>query len=240
MKVDILAFGIHPDDIELSCSGTLLQHISMGYSVGLCDLTQGELGTRGNAELRFKEAENAKAKMGAKFRYNLKMPDGFTVWNKENIIKIARIIRLHRPGIVLANAISDRHPDHGRGAKLVADACFYSGLSKIEIKNKKGELLPKWRPQAVYHYVQDRNIPHNFLVDISTFFEKKIELILTFESQFYREGGDQGPETPISGKYFLDFMRAKNKSYGRDIGVDYAEAFTVNRDIGVNNLFHLL
>jgi bacillithiol biosynthesis deacetylase BshB1 len=239
MKVDILAFGIHPDDIELSCSGTLLQHISMGHSVGLCDLTEGELGTRGNAKLRHREAENARIKMGAKFRYNLKMPDGFTIWNKENILAIARIIRLHQPKIILANAISDRHPDHGRGAKLVADASFYSGLSKIEIKNSEGEVLPKWRPQAVYHYVQDRNIPHDFLVDISGFFEKKIDLILTFESQFYKDG-DEGPQTPISGKNFMDFMRAKNKSYGRDLGVDYAEAFTVNRDIGVKNLFNLI
>lgn len=239
MMVDILAFGIHPDDIELSCSGTLLKHISMGYSVGLCDLTEGELGTRGNAVLRKQEAENSRKKMEAKFRVNLGMPDGFAEWNKKNIINIVRIIRLHRPRIVLANAISDRHPDHGRGAKLVADACFYSGLAKIEIEDSQGKLLEKWKPDVVYNYVQDRNIKYDFLVDISDVFEKKMDLILTFESQFYKSG-DNGPKTPISGKNFMDFMESKNRSYGRDINVDFAEAFTINRDIGVRNLFDLI
>lgn len=239
MKVDILAFGIHPDDIELSCSGTLLKHIDMGYTVGLCDLTAGELGTRGNDKLRIEEAENSKIKMGAKFRENLRMPDGFTEWNKENIISIAKVIRKYQPRIVLANAISDRHPDHGRGAKLVVDACFYSGLSKIEIIDDEGNQLEKWRPDVVYNYVQDRNIPYDFLVDISEVFQQKMDLILTFESQFYKNG-DSGPETPISGKNFMEFMESKNKSYGRDINVDYAEAFTINRDIGVKNLFDLI
>jgi bacillithiol biosynthesis deacetylase BshB1 len=239
MEVDILAFGIHPDDIELSCSGTLLKHIEMGYSVGLCDLTAGELGTRGNAQLRKQEAIDAQIKMGAKFRVNLGMPDGFTQWNKENIIAIAKIIRQSKPKIVLANAIEDRHPDHGRGAKLVSDACFYSGLSKIEIFDDKGNNLDRWRPQSVYHYIQDRNIPYDLLFDISGVFDQKMELILSFKSQFYT-GYEKGIQTPISGKNFMDFMESKNRSYGRDLNVEYAEAYTTNRDIGVKNLFDLL
>ncbi len=232
LKLDILAIGVHPDDIELSCSGTLLKHIEQGYLVGLCDLTQGELGTRGNAPLRLKEAENARALMGAKVRENLEMKDGFFEHSPLNIRKIATVIRKYRPDIVLANALDDRHPDHGRAAKLIADACFYSGLRKIE------DGFEAWRPKALYHYIQDRNLTPDFVVDISSFIEKKMELIQSFKSQFFDPEAKE-PSTPISSKAFLDFIYAKNKSMGRSIGVDYAEGFNQSRILGVKDLFDL-
>ena len=239
MKVDILAIGVHPDDVELSCSGTLLKHIAMGKTVGLVDLTKGELGTRGSAELRMEEAEEARIIMGALVRENLGMADGFFQHTKENVLKISRVIRQYQPEIVLANAISDRHPDHGRAAKLIADACFYSGLAKIEQKDALGRDLAPWRPNAVYHYIQDRNLKPDFVVDITDFIEKKFECIFAFKSQF-NNGNPNGPSTPISGKDFMDFIRSKNRSYARDIRAEYAEAFTINRSIGVNNLFDLV
>lgn len=239
MKLDILAIGVHPDDIELSCCGTLLRHIHLGYKVGLCDLTMGELGSRGNGPLRLQEAEESRKKMGALVRENLGMKDGFFKHSKSNILSISKVIRKYQPEIVLANAITDRHPDHGRAAQLISEACFYSGLVKIEQQDDNENQLPPWRPSAVYHYVQDRNIEPDFLVDISDFFEKKMELILTFKSQFYTGREDGGPQTPISGKNFMDYMRAKNRSYGRDINTEYAEAFNLNRLPGVNDLFDL-
>ncbi|MBK9254489.1 MAG: bacillithiol biosynthesis deacetylase BshB1 [Saprospiraceae bacterium] len=239
MKVDILAIGVHPDDIELSCSGTLLSHIDQGFTVGLCDLTQGELGTRGSAEIRLIEADNARKLMGAFFRENLKMKDGFFTHSEESLKNIIRIIRSSKPSIVLANAIADRHPDHGRAAKLIADACFYSGLSKIVTLDDEGQEQLPWRPKAVYHYVQDKNLKADFVFDISKYMDKKMDLIRCFGTQFFNPES-QEPETPISTSDFLEFMVAKNKNFGRDPGFLYAEAFTVNRDIGVKNLFDLL
>ena len=239
MKLDILAIGVHPDDIELSCCGTLLRHIHLGYKVGLCDLTMGELGSRGNGQLRLQEAEESRKKMGALVRENLGMADGFFEHSKSNILSISKVIRKYQPEIVLANALADRHPDHGRAAQLISEACFYSGLVKIEQQDDNNQQLAPWRPRAVYHYVQDRNIEPDFLVDISEYFEKKMELILTFASQFYTGDDDEGPQTPISGKYFMDYMKAKNRSYGRDINAEYAEAFNLNRIPGVNDLFDL-
>lgn len=241
MKLDILAIGVHPDDIELSCSGTLLRHIDLGYKVGLCDLTMGELGSRGSGPLRLQEAEAARKKMGALVRENLGMKDGFFEHSRTNILAISKVIRKYKPEIVLANAIADRHPDHGRAAKLIAEACFYSGLIKIEQSDDNNNPLDPWRPRAVYHYVQDRNIEPDFVIDISGYFEKKMDLILTFKSQFFTGESQEGePKTPISGKDFMDYMRAKNKSYGRDINVEYAEAFNLNRLPGVNDLFDLI
>lgn len=238
LKVDILAFGIHPDDVELSCSGTLLRHIDMGYKVGLCDLSRGELGTRGNAALRMIEAETARELMGAAFRINLDMADGFFSNDKTNMLKVISTLRKHRPEIVLANAISDRHPDHGRAAKLLSDACFYSGLIKIETTDDEGNAQLPWRPSAVYHYIQDRNLEADFVVDISEYIDKKMSLIRAFSSQFYNPASDE-PETPISKSDFLDFVKSKNKSYARDAGFEYAEAFNVSRNIGIKNLFDL-
>ena len=236
-KVDILAIGVHPDDIELSCSGTLLNQISKGYTVGLLDLTQGELGTRGNAEIRRKEAFEAAQLMGAKFRVILKNQDGFINFNEETSISIIEIIRASKPKIVFANAKSDRHPDHGRAAKITADAAFLAGLEKIET-NYEGVKQEKWRPNAVYHYLQDYTMEADFAVDITPFFDKKLDLIYCFSSQF--DASEQnGPKTPISGKDFLDYIQAKNILFGRLAGYKYAEAYQVNRLIGVNDIFKL-
>ena len=241
MKVDILAIGVHPDDIELSCSGTLLKHNAMGKTVGLLDLTAGELGTRGSGQLRLIEAANSAKMMGAAFRKNLRMADGFFKYSKENILKIIPIIRECQPEIILANSISDRHPDHGRAAKLVADACFYSGLIKIETRDSQGNKQERWRPKALYHYIQDKVLKPDFVVDISDFIDKKFELILAFKSQFFiSEQEDKELATPISGEDFQNYMRAVGRTYGRPIGMKYAEAFKVDRTLGVKNLFDLV
>jgi len=237
MKLDILAIGVHPDDVELGCSGTLLKHIDMGKKVGIVDLTRGELGTRGSGTLRLKEAEAARKKLGALVRENLKMKDGFFQHTHENLIKIAKVIRKYQPDIVLANAISDRHPDHARAAKLTADACFIAGLAKVKIKDKN-KALTRWRPRAVYHYIQDYTLHPDFVVDISPYMDKKIESVLCFGSQFYNPKSKE-LNSPISSKNFLDSVRAKCSVYGRIIGVEFAEGFNVSRPIGVNDLFDI-
>lgn len=207
-KVDILAIGVHPDDIELCASGTILKQIDLGYSVALCDLTQGELGTRGSGPLRMIEAEKAKNILGIQHRENLGMADGFFQHNEENTRKIIEVIRKFQPEIVLANAIADRHPDHGRASKLISDACFYSGLPKIQTSNTEGESQTPWRPKAIYHYIQDRNLKADFVVDITPYMEQKLESILAYSSQFYIS--DKGePETPISSKSFIEFIKGK-------------------------------
>ncbi|MBK9744066.1 MAG: bacillithiol biosynthesis deacetylase BshB1 [Saprospiraceae bacterium] len=239
MKVDILAIGVHPDDVELCASGTILKHLDLGYTVAICDLTQGELGTRGSGPLRLQEAEKAKQILGISHRENLGMADGFFQHNEENIKKIAKVIRKYKPEIVLANAVTDRHPDHGRASKLISDACFYAGLVKIETRDDEGLIQSAWRPKAVYHYIQDRNLKADFVVDITQYLDKKIESIMAYSSQFF-DPESKEPETPISSKAFIDYMKAKNRAYGRDIGAEYAEAFTVERNIGVKNLFDLI
>lgn len=237
MKVDILAIGVHPDDIELSCCGTLLHHIALGKTVGLLDLTRGELGTRGDAKTRLEEATAASKMIGAVVRGNLSMEDGFFEYNQENVLKIVQMIRLMRPDIILANAISDRHPDHGRAAKLTSDACFYAGLRKIETE-WDGVAQTAWRPKVVYHYIQDHNLKPDFVVDITPYMKRKLEIIQAYKSQFY-DPNSLEPETPISGKEFLDFVQSKNAMYGRPAGFTYGEGFTVARTIGVQNLFDL-
>jgi len=239
MKVDILAIGVHPDDVELCASGTILKHLDLGYTVAICDLTQGELGTRGSGPLRLQEAEKAKQILGISHRENLGMADGFFQHNEENIKKIAKVIRKYKPEIVLANAVTDRHPDHGRASKLISDACFYAGLVKIETRDDEGLIQSVWRPKAVYHYIQDRNLKADFVVDITQYLDKKIESIMAYSSQFF-DPESKEPETPISSKAFIDYMKAKNRAYGRDIGAEYAEAFTVERNMGVKNLFDLV
>lgn len=237
--VDILAFGAHPDDVELSCCGTLLRHIALGKTVGLCDLTGGELGTRGTRELRLIEAERARIMMGASFRENLGMEDGFFDVSKENLLKVIQLIRSSKPTIVFANALEDRHPDHGRGAELVARACFLSGLLKIETFDVSGELQSPWRPRHVFHYIQDRNLSADFVVDITEFMDKKMELIFCFSSQFYDPSSNE-PETPISSKDFVQHIKAKNAWYARDIQTSYAEAFRLQKNIGISNVFDII
>ena len=238
MKLDILAFGAHPDDVELSCSGVIVKHIKLGKKVGVVDLTQGELGTRGSAELRMKEAAKAAKVMGVLVRDNLKMADSFFLNDKTHQLEIIKKIRQYQPEIILCNAVTDRHPDHGRAAQLVSEACFYSGLIKIDTK-QNGKPQKAWRPKVVYHYIQDRYIKPDLLVDVTPFVEKKMEAIKTFASQFYNPHSAE-PDSPISSKDFLDFIKNRMTVFGREIGVPYAEGFTVERSIGVDDLFHLI
>lgn len=238
MKLDILAIGVHPDDVELSCSGTLLRHIQKGYKVGLLDLTLGELGTRGNAQIRTEEAMTSAQLMGALVREQLDLQDGFFTHNEDNLLKIIRAIRQYCPTIIFTNALEDRHPDHGRAAKLTADACFLSGLIKVETVDKNSVPQAPWRPQHVYHYIQDRALKPDFAVDISDFVDKKFELIMAFKSQFFDPLSNE-PVTPISSKDFLDSLRGKDAVYGRYIGVAYAEGFNVSRVIGVDDVLDL-
>lgn len=237
-EVDILAFAAHPDDVELGPSGTLMKHIDAGMRVGIVDLTQGELGSRGSIELRHKEAEASSKIMGVHHRVNLKMADGFFEINQQNKLRIIEQIRRFRPKIVLANAMSDRHPDHGRASKLVSEACFLSGLIKIETQ-WEGEPQEKHRPKAVYHYNQYNYIKPDFVVDVTEYYDRKMEAIKAFKSQFYYPESKE-PETPISDQDFFDFLKSRMEEYGRPIGVKYAEAFTVERTFGVDNLTNLI
>ena len=233
MKLDILAFGAHPDDVEISCSGTILKHIDLGYKCGVIDLTEGELGTRGTAELRLQEAERASGILGLKARENLGFADGFFQNDKEHQLPIIKMLRKYQPEIVLANSVHDRHPDHGKAAKLVADACFLSGLIKIETGQEA------WRPKAVYHYIQDEYIHPDLTINITPYMDKKMESIKAYSSQFYTPDSDL-PETPISGKDFLEFLIGRAKLVVRPIGAKYAEGFTAARNVGVKNLFDLV
>lgn len=237
MKLDILAFAAHPDDVELACSGTIMKHIHEGKKVGVVDLTQGELGSRGSIEIRYIESAESARIMGLSARENLKMADGFFDINQENKIKIIEQIRRFRPEIVLANAIEDRHPDHGRASKLVSEACFLAGLMKIETF-WNGEVQEHYRPKVVYHYIQDRYIKPDFVVDITEFFDRKMESIMAYKSQFYDPNSNE-PSTPISGQEFLDSIKGRMGAFGREIGVKYAEGFTSERLVGINSLFDL-
>lgn len=238
MTLDILAFGAHPDDVELSCSGTIMKQIDAGFTVGIVDLTQGELGSRGTIESRYEEAEQARQIMGVTTRVNLKMADGLFEINESNKRLIVEQIRRFRPKVVLANAVTDRHPDHGRGAQLVSEACFLSGLRKFHTE-WQGQLQDSHRPEAVYHYIQDYHLEPDVVVDVSSYFNRKMDSIKAYSTQFYNPNSAE-PETPISGKHFLDFIEARMKGYGRAINVDYAEGFTVERYPGVHLLTDLL
>lgn len=236
MQVDILAFGAHPDDIELSCAGTLLSHIAQGKTVAIVDLTKGELGTRGMPELRLQEAANAARIMGVTVRENLGMADGFFANDKEHKLQIVQMIRKYRPQVVFANALTDRHPDHGRGGRLVADACFLAGLRKIET-TLDGQQQEPWRPNVVYHYTQFRNIDISFVVDITGFLDKKIEAIKAYSSQFYNPSSNE-PETVISSAHFFENIEERASDLGRLIGVRYAEAFYCESLLGTTNVFN--
>lgn len=239
MKLDILVFAAHPDDAELSCSGTIASHIQQGKKVGIIDLTEGELGTRGTPEKRREEAARSKEILSLTIRENLGMPDGFFNLSKENIVSVASRIRHYQPDIILANAIRDRHPDHGRAAKLVEEASFYAGLMKISVAGNDGKPLEAWRPKTVYHYIQSNYIQPDFIVDITGFWETKKNSIMAFDSQFYDPESDE-PETFISSPRFLEFIESRCKMWGHMIGTRYGEGFTVNRNIGVRDLFYLI
>lgn len=238
MKLDILAIGVHPDDVEISCGGTILKHISLGKKCGIIDLTCGELGTRGSGQLRLEEAANAGKILGVSVRDNLMMADGFFKNDSDHQLEIIKKIREYQPEIILCNAITDRHPDHGRAAALVSEACFYSGLLRIETE-LNGIKQQHWRPKAVYHYIQDRQLKPDFVVDITTFWEKKMEAIQAFKSQFYDPNSTE-PQSPISVKNFMDVVKGKMAVFGRDAGFEYAEGFTVERTIGVASLFDIV
>ena len=237
-KIDILAIGAHPDDIELGAAGTLIKHVNMGSSVGMLDLTQGELGTRGNADLRSKEAELAKNYISASFRDNLGLKDGFIQEDEQSVKLLVQKIRLYRPKIILCNAVRDRHPDHGVAASLVLKAVFSAGLPKIETLHN-GKSQKPFRPKAVYHYIQDRWIDPDFVVDVTDEFEDKMNAVMCFKSQFY-DPNSKEPNTPISSKEFLSSLESKALLCGRIIGVKYGEGFTKSRAIGVQNLLDLI
>lgn len=237
-KLDILAFAAHPDDVELSCGGTLIKHIAMGYSVGIVDLTQGELGTRGTADTRKSEADGAGKIIGISARENLMMSDGFFENNIENKLKIIAAIRKYQPDVVFANAIRDRHIDHGRASSLVEDACFLSGLTKVEtiFDNK---IQKAWRPKVVYHYIQDRFIIPDFVIDISNHWEHKLKAIRAFKTQFHDPESTE-PQTPISGLDFMEFLESRAREFGRYIGAEFGEGFTVSRPAGVPDITKLI
>jgi bacillithiol biosynthesis deacetylase BshB1 len=238
MKLDILGFGAHPDDVELGCGGTIAKEVSLGKKVGVVDLTRGELGTRGSVEIRNQESANAAKILGVSVRENLDMRDGFFVNDEKHQLEIIKMIRKYQPEIVICNAIDDRHIDHGKGSKLVSDACFLSGLMKIETM-VDGVKQKAWRPKLVYHYIQWKNIEPDFVVDITGFTEKKIAAILAYGSQFYNANSDE-PETPIATKNFLESLNYRAQDLGRLIGTDYAEGFTVERYLAVNSLGDLM
>lgn len=235
MKLDILAFASHPDDIELGCAGTLVAHVQAGYKVGIIDLTEGQLGTRGTPEVRLQEARDAADVMGVMVRENLGFDDGFFQNDREHQLKVIETIRKYKPEVVIANAIHDRHPDHGRGAALLSESCFKSGLKMIKTPGDQ----EAWRPKAVYHYIQDRMITPDFILDVTPYWEKKLEAIRAFRSQFYNPD-DTSPNTYISSPEFLEFIEARAKEFGHAIGTTYGEGFTKERHVGVRNLFDLI
>ncbi|WP_026709932.1 bacillithiol biosynthesis deacetylase BshB1 [Flavobacterium filum] len=237
-QVDILAFGAHPDDVELGCAGTIAKEISLGRKVGIIDLTEGELGTRGSVEIRYKEASKASEILGISVRENLKMRDGFFKNDEEHQMQVIKMIRKYRPKIVLCNAVDDRHIDHGKGAKLVSDACFLSGLKRIETV-LNGEKQEAWRPNVVYHYIQWKDLKPDFVVDITGFMDKKVQAIMAYDSQFYNPNSDE-MVTPIATKNFLDSIKYRSQDLGRLIGTDFAEGFTVERYVAVNSLEDLM
>ena len=226
-KVDILAIGAHPDDIELGCGGTLMKEIEMGKKVGLLDLTQGELGTRGSKEIRKQEAELARDFMGAKFRDNLLLEDCFFENNRDNQINLISKIRRYQPDIIMCNATDDRHIDHQKAAKLVVDSCFLSGLKKIET-TFDGNTQDVWRPVNVYHYIQWKNLEPDFVIDISKYMKQKFDLINCYKSQFYNDEKFDD-NTPISTKNFLDSITYRARDLGRLVGVEAAEGFLSSR-----------
>ena len=233
MKVDILAIGAHPDDVELGCGGTLAKLILEGKKAAIVDLTQGELGTRGTNITRAQEAASASEILGISARENLKMKDGFILNSEEYQLQIVKMIRKYQPEIVLANAVDDRHPDHAKAAKLVSDACFLSGLVKIETE-LDGENQKQWRPKQVFHYIQWKHITPDFVIDISDFMEKKIEACLAYKTQFYDPNSNE-PMTPIATKDFLESLTYRAQDLGRLSGVEFAEGFTTEKLLAFKN-----
>lgn len=238
MKLDILVFGAHPDDVELGCGATIAKEVSLGKKVGAVDLTRGELGSRGSAEIRDQEALKAAEILGLSVRENLNFDDAFFVNDKTHQLEIVKMIRKYQPDIVLCNAKDDRHIDHPKGSKLVSDACFLSGLSKIETE-QDGKQQVHWRPNQVHHYIQWKNSTPDFVVNVSGFMEVKIRAVMAYRSQFY-DPTSKEPETPISSKNFTDSVQYRARDLGRLIGVEFAEGYTSERSVAIEDLDKLI
>lgn len=239
MKLDILAVAAHPDDVEMSCAGTLLAATAVGKKIGIVDLTRGELGTRGTPETRAAEAAEASQVLGVAVRKNLGLPDGFFRNDREHQLPIIAALRRHQPDVVLCNAITDRHPDHGRAAQLISDACFLAGLRMIETLDETGQPQAAWRPKYVYHFIQDRPIIPDFVVDITPHWEKKWASIVAYKTQFFNPDLD-APSTYLSSLEFSKFMEARAREFGHMIGVEFGEGFTKQRILGVRELGDLV
>jgi bacillithiol biosynthesis deacetylase BshB1 len=238
MKFDILAIGAHPDDVELGCGATLAKEVFNGKKVGIIDLTRGELGTRGTPEIRDEEAFKAAKILGVETRVNMKFEDGFFSNDKRHQLELIKMIRYYKPDIVICNAIEDRHIDHGKGSQLVSDACFLSGLRKIETQFEADALQEPWRPNAVYHFIQWKDIEPDIVVDVTGFMDKKMESVLAYKTQFFDPNSEE-PETPISSKNFTDSISYRARNLGRLVGTEFAEGYTVERYPAVNSLFDL-
>ena len=239
MKVDILAFGAHPDDVELSCGGTLHKAILEGKTVAIVDLTRGELGTRGSAEIRKKEASAAAKILGVSFRDNLEFPDSFVFNTKENQLEIIKKIRQYQPEIVFCNAVDDRHTDHAKASDLVSQACFLSGLRRIETHDGEGNPQTAFRPQHVFHYIQWDELTPDFVVDVSGFMDQKLAAVFAYKSQFY-DPERKEPETPISTQNTRDSLSYRYRNLGRLIGTDFGEGFNSKRYVATRSVFDLI
>ena len=238
MKLDILVFAAHPDDAELGCGGTIASHVAQGSKVGIVDFTKGEMGTRGTPEIRIEEAEESAGILGVHARENLGFEDVYFQNDKDHQLEVARIIRKYQPKIILANAVYDRHPDHGKAADVVKGGWFLAGLSKVET-HLDGQKQAPWRPEVVYHYIQSVSINPDFVVDITAHWDTKIKAIMAFKSQFFDPKSSE-PETYVSSPTFMKMIESRAVDLGHSIGAEYGEGFTVNRNIGISNLENLL
>ena len=238
-KLDFLAFGAHPDDVELGCGATIAKLVSQGKKVGIVDLTRGELGTRGSAEIRTKETKEASKILGISKRENMDFKDGFFRNDEEHQLKIIQVIRKYQPDFIFCNAPDDRHIDHPKGSQLIVDASFLSGLSKINTKDTSVNSQKKWRPKNIYHYIQWKNLDPDFIFDVSGFHNTKMDAVKCYSSQFY-DPESKEPETPISTKNFMDFVQSRANDLGRLIGVEHGEGFISNRILGTNSFEHFI
>lgn len=234
MKLDVLAIGAHPDDVELGCSGTLINEVKRGKKVGIIDLTQGELGTRGTIETRYQEAADAAKVMGVHVRENLKMRDGFFVNDEAHQLKLISAIRKYRPEIVIGNILDDRHPDHGKAGNLIYDSCFLSGLRQVKTTDEQGREQEKWRPKYLFHYIQDRFYEPDLIVDISDVWEQRMASIKAYRTQFHDPNSTE-PQTYLSNPEFLDAITGRARLLGKRIGVQFAEGFISKKNIGIRN-----
>ena len=238
-KLDFLAFGAHPDDVELGCGATIAKLVSQGKKVGIVDLTRGELGTRGSAEIRTKETKEASKILGITIRENMDFKDGFFRNDEEHQLKIIKVIRKYQPDFIFCNAPDDRHTDHPKGSQLIVEASFLSGLTKIYTDDSSGNAQKQWRPKNIYHYIQWKNLDPDFIFDVSGFHHTKMDAVKCYSSQFY-DPKSKEPETPISNKNFLDFVQSRANDFGRLIGVEHGEGFISNRKLGFSSFDDLI